>query len=157
MANRDRSERFAAAARSLVSPKEETPGPDAQMRRTLLARRDRFALLRSTIADPRQTGFLITTLAERLPVAETLGLVRQLREIDVDLTGIVVNRLSPPDSGEFLAARRALEDEQLTQLHAAVDPLPVAELPLLAAELTGADAVRQLAELLVDSAPTRRS
>lgn len=157
VANRDRSERFAAAARSLVSSKEETPNPDAQMRRTLLARRDRFALLRSTIADPRQTGFLITTLAERLPVAETLGLVRQLREIDVDLTGIVVNRLSPADSGEFLAARRILEDEQLSHLHAAVDPLPVAQLPLLAGELTGVEAVRRLADLLVDSVPTRKS
>ncbi|WP_209373988.1 ArsA family ATPase [Brevibacterium renqingii] len=156
VANRDRSERFAAAARSLVSPKEETPGPDAQMRRTLLSRRDRFALLRSTIADAGQTGFLITTLAERLPVAETLVLVRQLRELDVDLTGIVVNRLSPADSGEFLAARRALEDEQLRQLHAAVDPLPVAELPLLPGELTGAEAVRQLADLLARETGTGR-
>ena len=157
VANRDRSERFAAAARSLVSPKEETPGPDAQMRRTLLARRDRFTLLRHTIADAQQTGFLITTLAERLPVAETLGLVRQLREIDVDLAGIVVNRLSPADSGDFLAGRRALEDEQLSHLHAAVDPLPVAELPLLAGELTGTEAVRQLADLLIGQAETGRS
>src|SRR5699024_5000857 len=75
VANRDRSERFATAASSLVSPKAEPPGPDAQMRRTLLARRDRFALLRHTIADAQQSCFLITTLAERLPVAETLGLV----------------------------------------------------------------------------------
>ena len=149
VANRDRSERFAAAARSLVSPKEDTPGPDAQMRRTLLARRDRFAALRATIADAQQTGFLITTLAERLPVAETLDLVDQLGSLHVDLTGIVVNRLSPPDAGSFLAARRELEDAQLEKLHAAVDPLPVAQLPLLAGELTGTAAVRQLADLLI--------
>src|SRR5699024_6618510 len=157
VANRDRSERFAAAARSLVSPKEETPGPDAQLRRTRRPRLDRFALLRHTIADAQQTGFLITALAERLPVAETLDLVRQLREIDVDLAGIVVNRLSPADSGDFLAGRRALEDEQLSQLHAAVDPLPVAELPLLAGELTGTEAVRQLADHQLGRAETGRS
>src|SRR5699024_792331 len=151
------SERFAAAARSLVSPKEETPGPDAQMRRTLLARRDRFALLRHTIADAQQTGFLITTLAERLPVAETLDLVRQLREIEVDLPACVVTLRSPAESGAFVPGRRALEDEQLSQLHAAVDPLPVAELPLLAGELTGTEAVRQLADLLLGRAETGRS
>ncbi|HCG56898.1 MULTISPECIES: TRC40/GET3/ArsA family transport-energizing ATPase [Brevibacterium] len=149
VSNRDRSERFAAAARSLVSPKEETPGPDAQMRRTLLARRDRFALLRRTIADSQQTGFLITTLAERLPVAETLELVRQLRDLHVDLAGVVVNRRSPANAGDLLAARRDLEDRQLAELTRGVAPVPVSEVPLLAGELTGPEAVRQLADLLV--------
>src|SRR5699024_1437489 len=117
----------------------------------------RFALLRNTITDAQQTGLLITTPAARLPVAEPLALVRQLPEIDVDLAGIVVNRLSPADSGDFLAGRRALADEQLSHLPAAVDPLPGAGLRLLAGELAGTEAVRQLADLLIGQAETGRS
>lgn len=146
LANRDRSERFASAARHLVSPKEETPTPDKELRRNLLARRDRFANLRASIADPEQTGFLVITIAERLPVAETLGLISELREIGVELTGILVNRRSPTGAGEFLAGRRHLEDEHLAELANAVGSTPMAQLPLAAGELSGIEGISGLAE-----------
>lgn len=148
LANRDRSERFAAAARSLVSPKEETPSPDMALRQNLLARRDRFSQLRETIADPEQTGFIVTTLAEKLPVAETLGLIRELKSLGVNLAGVVVNRRSPSDAGTFLSDRRQLEDTHLPRLEQAVAPVPLMQLPLLPGELSGSTGISELAKLL---------
>lgn len=148
LANRDRSERFAAAARSLVSPKEETPSPDMALRQNLLARRDRFSRLRETIADPEQTGFIVTTLAEKLPVAETLGLIRELKSLGVNLAGVVVNRRSPADAGTFLSDRRQLEDTHLPRLEQAVAPVPLMQLPLLPGELSGSTGISELAQLL---------
>lgn len=145
LANRDRSERFAAAARSLVSPKEETPGADRGLRRTLVARRDRFARLKAAITDHTQTGFLAVSLAERLPTVETAELVKDLGEIGVDLVGVVINRRSPGDEGDFLAARREIEDTYVATMERTVAPAPVVELPLLPQELTGADGIGELA------------
>ncbi|AZT99504.1 ArsA family ATPase [Brevibacterium linens] len=150
LSNRDRSERFAAAARHLVSPKEETPTPDAELRQRLQARRDRFAALRRSISDSRQTGFLIVTIAEQLPVAETLGLVTDLGGIGIELSGIVVNRRSPADAGEFLADRRQREDEHVSRLRSAVPTVPLAQLPLTATEPTGVGGITGLAALLAE-------
>lgn len=150
LANRDRSERFAAAARSLVSPKEETPSPDMQLRQNLLARRDRFARLRALIADPAQTGFLVVTLAEKLPVAETLSLIAELKDLEVDLAAVIANRRSPSDAGQFLTDRRQLEDAHLSQLERSIAPTPLAQLPLLAGELTGSRGIGELAALLAE-------
>ncbi|MDN6528506.1 MAG: arsenical pump-driving ATPase GET3, partial [Brevibacterium sp.] len=71
------------------------------------------------------------------------------RDLHVDLAGVVVNRRSPANAGDLLAARRDLEDRQLAELTRGVAPVPVSEVPLLAGELTGPEAVRQLADLLV--------
>jgi arsenite-transporting ATPase len=149
LANRDRSERFAAAARGLVSTQDQTPTADAELRRTLLARRDRFALMRETITDASSTGFVVVTLAEKLPIAESLDLIEQLEEIGVDLAAVVVNRRSPADAGPRLAERRTREDAHVDQLRTAIDAVPLAQIPVVEREMAGYDELAELADLVV--------
>lgn len=147
--NRDRSERFAAAARGLVSTKNEAPSSDAELRRTLLARRDRFALMREAISDTNTTGFIIVSVAEKLPVAETIALSDQLTQMGIDVAALVVNRRSPNNAGALLAERHAGEQTYLQQLQAHVGRMPLTEIPLLAREVAGQDALDILANLLI--------
>lgn len=149
LANRDRSERFGAAMRGVASTRHD-PGldPDAELRRVLLRRRHRFALLRDTIADPTRTGFVLVLTAERLPVAETLDVHAQLTELGVDVAALVANRRSPADAGDLLAARRTQEDRQLTAVRDQIPGVPLVEIPLLPGELVGMEVLGQLAELL---------
>ncbi|WP_166997084.1 ArsA family ATPase [Paramicrobacterium fandaimingii] len=149
LASRDRSERFAAAARSVVGTKDDEPSADAELRRTLIARRDRFELLRSLVTDSLATSFIVVSIAERLPVAESIDVVQQLTELGIDASSIVVNRRSPSDAGEVLADRRAREEEHLARLREAVGGIPITQIPLLAGDLAGADALSELAEHLV--------
>jgi arsenite-transporting ATPase len=143
LANRDRSERFGAAMRGIVGLDS-----DAELRRVLLRRQQRFALLRDAIADPTRTGFVLVLTAERLPVAETLDVHAQLTGLGVDVAALVANRRSPADAGAVLAARRAQEDRQLAVVRDQIPGVPLLEIPLLPGELVGAEALRQLAELL---------
>lgn len=157
LANRDRSERFAAAARGLTSTKEQPSSADTELRRTLLTRRDRFARLREAIMDPERTGFLIVALAEKLPAAESLELAGQLEELGIGISAVVVNRRSPADQGDFLADRRAHEEPYLQQLrHAAGDHADAAliEVPLLPGTVTGQVGLAQLADHLAPPQPT---
>jgi len=148
LASRSRSERFAAAARGIVGGENPEAAADSELRRTLVARRDRFARMRKTITDGTATGFVIVTLAEKMPVAESLEIVRQLRDLEIDVVSIVVNRRSPVDAGSFLAKRRELEDACLHVLREYFDAVPMTELPLLARDLTGQEALEELAALL---------
>lgn len=156
LANRDRSERFAAAARSIASPREQTPGPDAALRRRLLARRDRFALMRRTIVDRRTTGFVVVTIAERLPVAESIALAADLERLEVDPAALVVNRRAPSDQGSFLADKHENEQRYVEHLRGALPRLPVVQVPMMHGDLLGQAALRRFADVLVQDRPDPR-
>lgn len=148
LASRSRSERFAAAARGLVGGEDPGAAADSELRRTLIARRDRFARMRATVSDPGTTGFVVVTTAERMPVAESTEIVAQLRGMGIDVAAVVVNRRSPGDAGDFLAKRRRHEDDCLQGLRARLGGVPLGELPLLVRDMVGQDAVAELASLL---------
>lgn len=143
LANRDRSERFGAAVRGLGGG-EET-GRDADLRRILVRRRNRFCLLREVVTDPARTGFVLVLTAELLPIAETMEVYEKLTGLGVDVAALVANRRSPADAGELLARRREREDEHLVRLRQQVPDVPLLELPLLAGDLVGTEALAALA------------
>lgn len=147
--NRDRSERFSAAMSSLVTGREVAGGDrDARLRRTLIRRRERFAALRDQLADPSSTAFVLVTIAEAMPVAESLALAEELRKLGMALAAVVVNRRSPADAGEWLARKREAEAEHLAALHRGLEDAAVRELPLLDGSVMGPDGVARLAALL---------
>lgn len=145
--NRDRSERFGAAVRGLGGSGTEYDR-DAELRRLLVGRRERFGRLRDVVADEATTAFVVVLTAERLPVAESIDLWEQLDGLGIDVGALVVNRRSPADAGELLADRRVLEDAQLRKLRAALVGVPVQEVPLLAGEIVGEAALGRLADAL---------
>lgn len=146
--NRDRSERFSAAMRGLTGRAEPVESPDAALRRTLQRRRERFDALQHAITDHERTGFAVVFTAEALPVAETLDVVSALRGMDVALAALVANRRAPADAGELLRTRREIEDRQLAVVRDQVSDVPLLEVPLVAGELTGRDALSALADLV---------
>ncbi|CAM3517587.1 ArsA family ATPase [Isoptericola cucumis] len=142
---RERSERLGAAARVLGGQGEAEARRDSEIRHVLTERRDRFARLREVITDPDRTAFVAVLAAERLPVLETIGLCRQLEELGVPVGGLVVNKRSPADAGDLLAARRAQESAHLRTLRDALGHLPADEVPLLADDVVGAAALERVA------------
>ncbi|WP_431473364.1 ArsA family ATPase [Ornithinimicrobium sp. W1665] len=118
---------------------------DAEIRRVLDRRQDRFRTLRELLQDPARSGFVIVLAAERLPVLETIELHEQLSRSHMDVAALVVNKRSPADAGELLAARRAVEDGYLAQLTDELPDLPVVEVPLLPGEVLGEEGLSELA------------
>lgn len=149
--NRDRSERFSAAMRGLTGTREQAPSSEADLRRTLQRRRERFDRLQHAITDAATCGFAVVFTAEALPVAETLEVVEALGGMHVDVAVLIANRRSPADAGDLLRARREVEDHHVNAVRSAVPGVPVLEVPLVAGELTGAEALGRLAELVAQS------
>nr|WP_216077418.1 ArsA family ATPase [Isoptericola sediminis] len=142
---RERSERFGAAAQMLGGRAEQAARRDAEIRAVLTRRQERFALLREVLTDPARCAFVVVLAAERLPVLESVELVGTLEGIGVPVGGLVVNKRSPADAGELLAARRAGEEAHLDTLGEHLGHLPRDEVPLLGDDLVGASALTTLA------------
>ena len=160
---RGRSERFGAALRGLedrdaaeaVVGSARLPEPaeerDAQIRRILLRRRERFESLRTVLVDERRCAFVIVLAAERLPVLETVELHRQLVGAGVRVGALVVNKRSPSDAGGLLADRRALEDAHLATLRESLPDIPLLQVPLLPGDIVGEEALDRFATALADA------
>lgn len=149
---RNKAERFGAAIRSLDSDDDPQSSHganrDRRIRQVLTQRRLRFEKLRELVTDPHQCSFVIVLTPERLPVLESAELYAELLRLGVDVGGFVVNRLSPTDQGDFLAARRTQEERYLEHLRTLLPHAELDTVPMLPGDLVGEPAVTQLAALL---------
>lgn len=77
------------------------------------------------LTDPAQTGVVVVTAPEEMPVTETLELVERLgSETDIDVASVVVNRVLPElfSHGEEEIFARLRSEEATERLAAAVGP-----------------------------------
>lgn len=168
MQRREQSDKFSRALRGLGGADEDpVQRRNQQIRTTLLRRRRKFERLRDILTDPARCTFTIVLTAERLPVLESTELYDDLTHHHIRVSGLVVNRRSPADAAadgagagtgagagagssasEFLAARRAVEDEALALLDAKLPNVPRVELPWLPGEIGTRAALADIAARL---------
>ena len=159
LARREKSARLGAARRGLdgergerilgrAGPRDPLEERDEEIRAILLRRRDRLAGLREVLVDVAHTSFVIVLAAERLPVLETVELHEELTRGGMDVGALVVNKRSPADRGDFLARRRAVEEEHLATLRAALPGVPTQEVPLREEDVVGSAALEAFIEEL---------
>jgi arsenite-transporting ATPase len=128
-------------------PREEARA--ARIRETLTARRQTFDGARRLLLDATATAFLLVLVPEKLPVYESRKALAMLREFDVPVLGLVVNRVLPPERlGDFLEQRRAQEAQYLRDIDALARGLPIVHVPLLPRDVDGLDALREVARHL---------
>jgi len=112
--------------------------------------------LAAFLADPTRCAVVLATLAEEMPIQETLELLEVLRaRLGVRPELIVANGLYPPLAGasgpELLRRRRRLNEAELARLAAVWDG-PLAVLPLLALD-RGPALIQALAARLAEADP----
>ncbi len=165
---REKADRFAGFFRdlgrddsSLAGKSMGQPDPEqareSRIRQILLRRRAKFADLRDRLADPAITSFVIVLAAERLPVLESIELHEQLAQSGISVDGLVVNKRSPRDSGEFLADRRRQEEAHLQTLAEALPAVGRQDITLMAQDVVGLEAVRRLGLALAETAQEAQS
>lgn len=151
---RDRTEKYADAMRGLdgrrglEGPRTAQERRDLRIREVLTERRRIFADMEALLTDADRCAFVTVLTAERMPVLETVQLCRRLAEDRIAVAALVVNRRSPQDAGEALAARAAAEAGHVEELVRQVSDVPVVQVPWVDGEPTGAEAVQAIGRLL---------
>jgi len=126
----------------------ERSAREVEIKDILLRRQARFAHLRDVITNSERTAFVVVLAAERLPVLETIELERDLARLGAHVDALVINKRSPTDAGDFLAARHRQEDVHLRSLRETLPDIATVEIPLLDADLAGTKGMDRLIALM---------
>ena len=118
----------------------------------LLERRRKFHRARRLLLDETQTAFVWVLIPEKLPILESKKALRVLRELNVPVRGLIVNRLLPVAvSGEFMENRRRQEAEYLAAIDREFATLQRCCLPLLPRDVHGIETLNLIRQRLVDA------
>jgi len=121
----------------------------AEMTNTLLNRQRLFQRTRRMLTDPEKTALIFVLTPEKLPILETTRAVAALRQEQLPITGLVINRNLPADAdGEFMAKRRSQEAVYRNDIEREFSDLQRIYLPLFPTDLHGLVALQKIAEQL---------
>jgi arsenite-transporting ATPase len=123
---------------------------DDPILKTLDARREKLEQVRARLMQHNFTGFVLVVIPERLPIEETARAAEVLRESNVNVCGVVVNRVLPDDlEGDFYKSRRKQEQIYVEEIKQRFSGYPLAWVPQLATDVYGLDNLERVSSLLV--------
>jgi arsenite-transporting ATPase len=97
------------------------------------------------LRDPERTAFRVVTIPETMAVRESERLVEQLREFEVPVTTLVVNKcIDDPGDCERCRGKQAVQEEALAALRESLPELDLWTVPDESGEVTGLDALERV-------------
>ena len=133
------------------SKEEPDDSRDGRIQDILLTRRRKFHRARELLTDPAITAFLLVINAERLPILESKKTLDLLDRFNIPVTGMIVNRLLPPEAdGEFLRERRLQEDEYRAEIDQTFAGLRRIYLNLLPHDVHGLETLRKISKAIME-------
>jgi arsenite-transporting ATPase len=115
-------------------------GPD-----DFTAMRERMERVGTVLRDPEQTAFRVVTIPETMAVRETERLVEKLREFEVPVTTLVVNKVIE-DAGDCqrCQGKQAVQEEAIAQFRESLPELDIWTIPDQSGEVTGLESLEQI-------------
>jgi arsenite-transporting ATPase len=107
--------------------------------------RERMARIRDVLRDPERTTFRVVTIPETMAVRETERLVERLREFDIPVETLVVNKvIEDPGDCERCRGKQAVHEESIARLRDSLPELAVWTVPDESGEVTGVDDLERI-------------
>lgn len=111
--------------------------------------REQMTLLTEVLRDPDRTEFRVVTIPEPMVVKETERLVTQLRNFEIPVTCLVVNKvIEDPGSCHRCQSRQTVQEEAIETLRTAVPALELRTVPDKPGELTDLDTLGEIGALV---------
>ncbi|MBX0303485.1 ArsA family ATPase [Haloarcula salinisoli] len=109
--------------------------------------RDRMERVGEVLRDPARTEFRVVTIPETMAVRESERLVAQLREFEVPVRTLVVNKvIEDPGDCERCLGKQAVQEESLAALRESLPELAVWTVPDESGEVTGLAALERVGQ-----------
>ena len=136
---------------TLIEAPQDHPagGAEAGIAERLNARRRLFQEARAALVDGAATAFLLVLNPDKLSILESGRTADILSRFGVPVSALVVNRVLPSEAdGAFLDARREQEARYLKDIGDRFPDLPRLSLPLRPCDVSGREAIAEIAALL---------
>ncbi|QRV17195.1 TRC40/GET3/ArsA family transport-energizing ATPase [Haloterrigena salifodinae] len=148
---RGQAKRIGNAARTAVlGPMSMMGSSSDDEEESLEAFRARLERARDLLTDPQRTEFRVVLLPEGMAIAESERLVGTLREADVRVDRLVVNRVfeDPEDDCSRCQSRHERHTERVEEIRETFPDLEVVTLPEREGEVQGLESVAEIAARL---------
>jgi arsenite-transporting ATPase len=120
---------------------------------TLERRKDRLEQVRARMMQHNFTGFVLVLIPERLPIEESARAAETLREANVNVCGVVINRVLPDDlPGDFYQARRQQEQVYRDEIHRRFGAYPLTWIPQFPTDVYGLSNLERISSILAPGA-----
>ncbi|MBU9722829.1 ArsA family ATPase [Bacillus alkalicola] len=104
---------------------------------TLQERRNKFGKVRDILLNPEQTGFLFVLNPERLPIREAKRGIDILKNHDIPVLGIIINKILPDSvDGSFFQKRKEQQVVYLGEIDKLFRKLPQIKMELLEEDIS---------------------
>jgi arsenite-transporting ATPase len=112
----------------------------------------RIESVRRLLYDPQQTSFTLVTIPEAMSVRETQRYLELLREQNVPVTDLIVNRVEQEHEGcVYCAARVATQRPWLKEIEKSFGNLEIHKVPLMAQEVRGLGPLTKISKTIWQS------
>ena len=120
-----------------LAPEAIDPDEDPILR-TLDQRREKLEQVRARLMQHNFTGFVLVLIPERLPIEETARAAEILRDSNVNVCGMVVNRVLPDDlEGRFYQSRWKQEQVYVEEIKRRFAAYPLTWIPQFETDVYG--------------------
>ncbi len=117
---------------------------------TLENRREKLEQVRVRLMQHNYTGFVLVLIPERLPIEETARAAEMLKESNVNVCGILVNRVLPDSvEGAFYQARRQQEQVYRDEIARRFVNYPVTWIPQFETDVYGLANLDRVSRLMM--------
>ncbi|MCF4112873.1 MULTISPECIES: ArsA family ATPase [Dethiosulfovibrio] len=112
----------------------------------LSRRRDRFQRAKDLLTDHDNAVFHFVLNAEKMPILETERAIKLLKEFDIKVGSVVVNRIIPPEAGAFFEKRREAQEGYLKTIDEKFGEYGIVRLPMLESDIQGVEQLESISE-----------
>ncbi|WP_027964667.1 ArsA family ATPase [Halalkalibacillus halophilus] len=109
----------------------------------LQKRKNKFEAVRKIVLDQKLTGFAFVLNPERLPILETEHAIKQLKQHDILVENLIINKVIPSHAdGTFLSQRKEQEKKYLQEIDKVFNKQNKIRIPLLEEDVSSFDALK---------------
>lgn len=125
-----------------------------KLAQTLMTRQSLFHRTRRLLHDAEVSAFYFVLTPERLPILETKRAVQALKEVGVNVEGVVINRILPEEvAGGFWQHHQERQQQYLDEINKEFAGLPQYRIYLQEDEIIGLAPLSSLASYFILSTP----
>jgi len=127
-----------------------------EMLTELQAIREKLGFFHDVLTDSKRTAFYMVLIPEKMAILDTKRALEMFQQMDITLTGVVVNQVYPKDLlkrkdlGDFLRERIVMQQQYLVEIEKELGDYVCAVLPMFDREPKGLEMINKVADIMMN-------